>query len=116
MGAEQPKKIARVTKPQIDIGTLKAKIHLEIYRDRKNAEIIKGEKELVGKIRGKTRNKTEEVLMAERVVTGLKQAQSRSLLIQLATCSSDMLPRCEDRRITLLKTCSIRKRWNRGCQ
>ena len=36
MGAEQPKKITRVTKAQIDIGTLKARIHLELMRDRKN--------------------------------------------------------------------------------
>ena len=110
MGAEQPKKIARVTKPQIDIGTLKARIHLELYRDRKNGEIIKGEKELVGKIRSKTRNKTEEILIAERVVTGLKQAQSSYLLIQLATCLLDMLPRCEARPISSLKTCSFHKR------
>lgn len=58
MGAEQPKKIAKVTKAQIDIGALKARIHLELFRDRKNNEIIKGEKELVAKIKGKTRNKT----------------------------------------------------------
>ncbi len=42
MGAEQPKKVARVTKAQIDIGALKARIHLELFRDRKNNEIIKG--------------------------------------------------------------------------
>lgn len=42
MGAEQPKKISKVTKPQIDIGALKARIHLELYRDRKNNEVIKG--------------------------------------------------------------------------
>lgn len=81
MGAEQPKKIARVTKPQIDIGTLKARIHLELFRDRKNNEIIKGEKELVAKIKNKTRNKTEELLIAERVVTGLKLAQGISCMI-----------------------------------
>lgn len=81
MGAEQPKKIAKVTKPQIDIGTLKARIHLELFRDRKNNEIIKGEKELVAKIKGKTRNKTEEILLAERVVNGLKLAQGNSHFI-----------------------------------
>lgn len=75
MGAEQPKKIARVTKAQIDIGALKARIHLELFRDRKNGEIIKGEKELVAKVKGKTRNRTEELLIAERVVNGLKIAQ-----------------------------------------
>jgi len=44
MGAEQPKKIAKVTKAQIDIGTLKARIHLELMKERKNGEIIKTEK------------------------------------------------------------------------
>ena len=42
MGQEQPKKIPRVTKPQIDVAALKARIHLELGRDRKNQEIIKG--------------------------------------------------------------------------
>jgi hypothetical protein len=42
MGNEQPKKIPRVSKAQIDIGALKARIHLELVRDRKNNEIIKG--------------------------------------------------------------------------
>ncbi len=37
MGNEQPKKINRVTKAQIDVGAIKAKIHLELMRDRKNA-------------------------------------------------------------------------------
>jgi hypothetical protein len=84
MGADQPKKIARVTKAQIDIGTLKARIHLELFRDRKNSEIIRGEKELVAKIKGKSRNKTEELLLAERVVNGLKYGQGKVLLIQPA--------------------------------
>lgn len=75
MGNEQPKKLAKATKGQIDIACLKAKIHLELMRDRKNAEIIKGEKELVAKLRGKSRNKVEEILIAERVVNGLKYAQ-----------------------------------------
>ena len=44
MGNDQPKKMAKATKGQIDIACLKAKIHLELCRDRKNAEIIKGEK------------------------------------------------------------------------
>lgn len=42
MGQSQPKKINRVTKAQIDIACLKAKIHLELIRDRKNQEVIKG--------------------------------------------------------------------------
>lgn len=86
MGAEQPKKVARVTKAQIDVGALKARIHLELFRDRKNAEIIKGEKELVAKIKGKTRNKTEELLIAERVVVGLKLAQGTLQSTKPATC------------------------------
>lgn len=44
MGNEQPKKIGKATKTQIDMAALKAKIHLELMRDRKNNEIIKGEK------------------------------------------------------------------------
>lgn len=58
MGAQQPKKISKVTKGQIDVGTLKARIHLELVRDRKNNQIIKGEKELAAKIKSKNRNKT----------------------------------------------------------
>lgn len=42
MGNQQPKKVGRVNKLQIDMAALKAKIHLEMMRDRKNAEIIKG--------------------------------------------------------------------------
>ena len=42
MGQEQPKKIPRVTKGQIDVASLKARIHLELVRDRKNQEIVKG--------------------------------------------------------------------------
>jgi hypothetical protein len=44
MGNDQPKKMTKATKGQIDIASLKAKIHLEMCRDRKNQEIIKGEK------------------------------------------------------------------------
>ena len=44
MGNEQPKKIGKTTKIQVDVASLKAKIHLELMRDRKNQEIIKGEK------------------------------------------------------------------------
>lgn len=86
MGNEQPKKLSKATKGQIDIACLKAKLHLELYRDRKNNEIIKGEKELVAKLRGKSRNKVEEILIAERVVNGLKYAQGKSVSIQPATC------------------------------
>ena len=86
MGNDQPKKLAKATKGQIDIACLKAKIHLELMRDRKNGEIIKGEKELVMKIKGKSRNKVEEILIAERVVNGLKYAQGTSSIIQLAIC------------------------------
>lgn len=85
MGNEQPRKVSRVTKPQIDIGCLKAKIHLELIRDRKNNEIIKGEKELVAKITAKSRNKTEELLIAERVVNGLKYAQGNDSFIKPVT-------------------------------
>ena len=44
MGNEQPKKLGRTSKSQIDTACLKARIHLELMRDRKNNEIIKGEK------------------------------------------------------------------------
>jgi hypothetical protein len=44
MGNEQPKKLVRVSKIQIEVGTTKSKFHLELMRDRKNAEIIKTEK------------------------------------------------------------------------
>jgi hypothetical protein len=81
MGNEQPKKMTKATKGQIDMACLKAKIHLELCRDRKNQEIIKGEKELVGKIKSKSRNKVEEVLIAERVVNGLKYAQGKRVFI-----------------------------------
>lgn len=37
MGNEQPKPIAKVAKAQIDVGALKARIHLELFRDRKNS-------------------------------------------------------------------------------
>ena len=88
MGNEQPKKVGRVNKTQIDMACLKAKIHLELMRDRKNAEVIKGEKELVAKIKNKSRNKTEELLIAERVVNGLKYAGGKPFIIfQPATCS-----------------------------
>lgn len=73
-----------MSKPQIDIGCLKAKIHLELVRDRKNNEIIKGEKELVIKIKASSRNKTEELLIAERVVNGLKYAQACNMLMGYA--------------------------------
>lgn len=42
MGNEQPKKLGKVNKNQVEIAALKAKIHLELMRDRKSAEIIKG--------------------------------------------------------------------------
>lgn len=44
MGNQQPKKINKVSKAQIEIGALKARIHLELIRDRKNNQVIKGEK------------------------------------------------------------------------
>lgn len=81
MGQEQPKKLNRVNKSQIDIASLKAKIHLELVRDRKHQEVIKGEKELVAKIKNKTRNKVEEILIAERIISGLKYANGTCLSI-----------------------------------
>jgi hypothetical protein len=36
MGNEQPKKIPRINKSQVEMACLKAKIHLELMRDRKN--------------------------------------------------------------------------------
>ena len=36
--------MSKATKGQIDIASLKAKFHLELSRDRKNQEVIKGEK------------------------------------------------------------------------
>ena len=86
MGNEQPKKkVSKATKPQIEVACLKAKIHLELIRDRKNAEIIKGEKELVARIKAKNRNKAEELLIAERVINGLKYAQGTVPVTQPAT-------------------------------
>ena len=81
MGNEQPKKVGRASKTQIDVASLKAKIHLELMRDRKNAQVIKGEKELVMKMKGKSRNKTQEVLIAQRVVNGLKYAGGMNLYL-----------------------------------
>lgn len=76
MGNAQPKK---VNKNQIEIACLKSRIHLEMMRDRKNAEIIKGEKELVNKLKATSRNRTEEALIMERVVNGLKYSQGTHL-------------------------------------
>lgn len=42
---------------------------------RKNAEIIKAEKQLVLKIKSQSRNKFEEILIAERIINALKYAQ-----------------------------------------
>lgn len=42
MGNQQPKKLGKAPKAQIEMAALKAKIHLELVRDRKNAEIVKG--------------------------------------------------------------------------
>ena len=41
MGSEQPKPVAKAAKAQIDIAALKARIHLELFRDRKNTEVVK---------------------------------------------------------------------------
>lgn len=57
MGNDQPKKMTKATKGQIDIASLKAKLHLELCRDRKNQEIIKGEKELFAKVKSQSRNR-----------------------------------------------------------
>jgi hypothetical protein len=57
MGNDQPRKLQKATKGQIDMACLKAKLHLELARDRKNQEIIKGEKELVAKVKSHSRNK-----------------------------------------------------------
>jgi hypothetical protein len=37
----EPKKIPQINKTQLEVACTKAKIHLELMRDRKNAEIIK---------------------------------------------------------------------------
>lgn len=36
MGNQQPKKVVRLNKNQIEMACLKAKIHLELMRDRKS--------------------------------------------------------------------------------
>jgi hypothetical protein len=59
MGSEQPRKISRVSKIQIEVATMKSKYHLELMLGRKNAEIIKAEKELAAKIKSQSRNKSE---------------------------------------------------------
>jgi hypothetical protein len=115
MGNEQPKKLSKATKGQIDIACLKAKLHLELYRDRKNNEIIKGEKELVTKLRGKSRNKVEEILIAERVVNGLKYAQGNSSSIQPATCWSPVPPPSADMPSSWPTTRTSLTRSNHGC-
>lgn len=84
MGNEQPKQY-KATKGQIDIACLKAKIHLELCRDRKNQEIIKGETELVKKIKSNSRVKAEEILIAERVINGLKYSNGNCEDIQPVT-------------------------------
>ena len=58
MGNEQPKKMGKANKSQIQMASMKAKIHLELMRDRKNNDIIKGEKELVNKLKAASRNRT----------------------------------------------------------
>ena len=68
-----------MSKNQIETASLKAKIHLELMRDRKNQEVIKGEKELLTKIKATSRNRTEELLIMERVVNGLKYSQGTPL-------------------------------------
>jgi hypothetical protein len=75
MGNDSPKKQGLLNKNQVEIACLKARIHLEMMRDRKNQEIIKSEKELVAKLQSKSRNRAEETLIMERVVNGLKYAQ-----------------------------------------
>jgi hypothetical protein len=107
--------LAKATKGQIDIACLKAKIHLELSRDRKNTEIIKGEKELVAKLKSKSRNKVEEILIAERVVNGLKHAQGKVYLTQPAICSSLALPHCEVMPSSLLTTKTSQIRSSPGC-
>jgi hypothetical protein len=42
MGNDQQKQIPKINKTQLEVSCTKAKIHLELMRDRKNAEIIKG--------------------------------------------------------------------------
>lgn len=63
------------------MAALKARIHLELMRDRKNLEVIKGEKDLVSKLNAKSRNKSEEALIMERIVNGLKYSQGNSYYI-----------------------------------
>lgn len=56
MGAGHSKKL---TSGQVNMACMKAKIHLDLMRERKNQEIIKGEKELVMKLKNQSRNKHE---------------------------------------------------------
>lgn len=112
MGNDQPKPIARVAKTQIDVAALKARIHLELFRDRKHADVIKDEKELIAKIRSKNRNKTEELLIAQRVVQGLKLASGISSATKPAICSSHMLLASGYRLSSFRKICSTLKRYN----
>ncbi len=114
MGNDQPRKLQKATKGQIDMACLKAKLHLELARDRKNQEIIKGEKELVAKVKSHSRNKVEEILIAERVVNGLKYAQGNTPIIQPVTCSCLVLLLSGATPCSLQKIKVTPRRWSPG--
>lgn len=78
MGASQPKKMGKATRPQIDVACLKARIHLELARDKKNNEIIAKEKELINRLRSNNRNRIEEQLIFEQLVVIYRYAQGTS--------------------------------------
>jgi hypothetical protein len=77
----RPKK---VSKTQVEIACLKVKAHLELVKDRKSNEVMKAEKAMVALVSGHSRNKTEELLQAEKIINDLKYIQACSTLIAYA--------------------------------
>lgn len=74
----RPKK---VSKTQVEIACLKVKAHLELVKDRKSHEVIKAEKAMAAMVNNPSRNKTEELLQAEKIINDLKYIEACTTLI-----------------------------------
>lgn len=77
----KPKKL---TKIQVEVACIKVKAHLELVKDRKSNDVRKSEKQLANMINGQSRNKTEELLLAEKIINDLKYIQACSTLMAYA--------------------------------
>jgi hypothetical protein len=72
-----------ITKLQVEIAAMKVREYLLLQKDRKSNEVVKNEKQLLILLNGEVRNRQEEYMLMEKIVTTLKYLNGKDNIKQL---------------------------------